>query len=109
MPHLKIRGIEKNLILENSKELIDGLTEIIQCPRDWFTLEHITTEYIFDGEITQGFTFVELFWFDRGQEVKKQVADFLVSFIKRINHNQNCTIIFFSLKGENYCENGEFF
>ncbi len=31
MPHLKIRGIEKNLIVENSKEIIDELTIIISC------------------------------------------------------------------------------
>ena len=29
MPHLKIRGIEKNLIVENSKEIIDELKKII--------------------------------------------------------------------------------
>ncbi|MCI5724986.1 DUF1904 family protein, partial [Fusobacterium sp.] len=37
MPHLKIRGIEKKLIIENSKEIIDGLTAIIECDRNWFT------------------------------------------------------------------------
>lgn len=40
MPHLKIRGIEKNLIVENSKEIIDELTKIIGCDRNWFTIEH---------------------------------------------------------------------
>ena len=63
MPHLKIRGIEKNLIVENSKEIIDGLTEIIGCDRTWFTIEHQNTEYIFDGKIVDGYTFVELYWF----------------------------------------------
>ncbi|MGL4980431.1 MAG: DUF1904 family protein, partial [Fusobacteriaceae bacterium] len=41
MPHIKFRGIEKSKILENSKEIVDGLTEIIKCDRTWFTLEHI--------------------------------------------------------------------
>ena len=88
MPHLKIRGMAKQPIIENSKELIDGLTEIVKCDRTWFTIEHIDTEYIFDGKIVEGYTFVELFWFERTPEVKKQVADFITKFIKKINGNK---------------------
>ena len=91
MPHLKIRGIEKNLIVENSKEIIDELTKIIGCDRNWFTIEHQNTEYIFD------------------EKIKKEVADFLTKFIKKINNNKDCCIIFFTLTGDNYCDNGEFF
>lgn len=109
MPHLKIRGIKKELIIENSKELIDGLTDIVKCDRSWFTIEHIETEYIFDNKIVEGYTFIELFWFERTPEVKKEVAKFITDFIKKINNNKDCCVIFFPLKGENYCDNGEFF
>ena len=54
MPHLKIRGMDKKALIENSKEIIDGLTNIIKCDRNWFTIEHIDTEYIFDGKIVDG-------------------------------------------------------
>jgi len=84
MPHLKIRGIEKNLIVENSKEIIDELTKIIACDRNWFTIEHQNTEYIFDGKIVDGYTFVELYWFARDEKIKKEVANFLTKFIKKI-------------------------
>ena len=84
MPHLKIRGIEKNLIVENSKEIIDELTKIIGCDRNWFTIEHQNTEYIFDGKIVDGYTFVELYWFARDEKIKKEVADFLTKFIKKL-------------------------
>lgn len=50
MPHLKVRGLEKKKLVEKSKEIIDGLTEIIRCDRTWFTIEHVDTEYIFDGK-----------------------------------------------------------
>jgi len=36
MPHLKIRGIEKKLIVENSKEIIDGLTGDNYCDNGEF-------------------------------------------------------------------------
>lgn len=109
MPHLKIRGMKKEPLIENSKKLIDGLTDIIKCDRTWFTIEHIDTEYIFDNKIVDGYTFVELFWFERTPEVKKEVGKFITKFIKEINGNKDCCVIFFPLKGENYCDNGEFF
>lgn len=109
MPHLKIRGIEKKLIIDNSKEIVDGLTKIVECDRDWFTLECYPTEYIFDGKIIDGYTFVEIYWFERTREVKKQVAEFLTKFIKKINDDKDCCIMFFPLSGDNYCDNGEFF
>lgn len=109
MPHLKIRGIEKKLIIENSKEIIDNLTEIIGCDRTWFTIEHQETEYIYDGKIVDGYTFVEIYWFERTKEVKKEVAAFLTKFIKKINNDKDCCIVFSPLEGENYCDNGEFF
>ena len=77
MPHLKIRGMAKQPIIENSKELIDGLTEIVKCDRTWFTIEHIDTEYIFDGKIVEGYTFVELFWFERTQWKQRLLCNLL--------------------------------
>ena len=109
MPHLKVRGLDKYQLLEHSTEIIDGLTEIVECDRTWFTIEHIETQYIFDGRIQEGYSFVELYWFDRGEEVKKKVAEFLTKMLKKINGDRDCCIIFFPLLGENYCDNGEFF
>ena len=63
----------------------------------------------FDGKIVDGYTFVELYWFARDEKIKKEVADFLTKFIKKINNNKDCCIIFFTLTGDNYCDNGEFF
>lgn len=109
MPHLKVRGMDKKALIENSKEIIDGLTEIIKCDRTWFTIEHMDTEYIYDGKIIDGYTFVELYWFERTPEVKATVGEFLTREIKKINGNKDCCIIFFPLLGENYCDNGIFF
>ena len=109
MPHLKVRGMDKKALIENSKEIIDGLTEIIKCDRTWFTIEHMDTEYIYDGKIVDGYTFVELYWFERTPEVKAMVGEFLTKKKKKINGDKDCCIIFFPLLGENYCDNGIFF
>ncbi len=109
MPHLKFRGIDKKVLITNSKELIDGLTEIIKCDRTWFTVEHIETEYIFDGEIVSGYIFVDVAWFDRGQETKDLAAKFITNFCKKLKHNNDTTVIFYPLEGSNYYDNGEHF
>ncbi|MGL4671665.1 MAG: DUF1904 domain-containing protein [Cetobacterium sp.] len=109
MPHLKFRGIEKQILIEHSKELIDGLTSIIQCDRTWFTIEHSETEYIFDGAIVPGYTFIDIAWFDRGQEIKDLVADFITTFFKKITNNNDTTVIFYPLEGNNYYDNGTHF
>lgn len=109
MPHIKFRGIAKMKIIENSKEIIDGLTEIIKCDRTWFTLEHMETEYIFDGKIVPGYTFAEILWFERDKATKDAAAKFLTDILKRINDGNDTTIIFFPLQGENYYDNGTHF
>ncbi|MGL4989129.1 MAG: DUF1904 domain-containing protein [Cetobacterium sp.] len=109
MPHLKFRGLKKEILIENSKELIDGLTAIIQCDRSWFTIEHSETEYIFDGEIVPGYIFIDIAWFDRGQEVKDLVANFITDFCKRLTNNNDTTVIFHPLEGSNYYDNGTHF
>ena len=109
MPHLKIRGIEKKIIVEHSKEIVDNLSKIINCDRTWVTIEHQETEYIFDGKIVEGYIFVEIYWFAREEKIKKEVAKYLTELIKKVNNNKDCCVIFFTLTGENYCDNGEFF
>ena len=109
MPHLKIRVIEKKIIVEHSKEIVDNLSKIINCDRTWVTIEHQETEYIFDGKIVEGYTFVEIYWFAREEKIKKEVAKYLTKLIKKVNNNKDCCVIFFTLTGENYCDNGEFF
>ncbi|MGL6064032.1 MAG: DUF1904 domain-containing protein [Fusobacteriaceae bacterium] len=109
MPHIKFRGIQKEKIISNSKEIIDNLTNLIGCDRNWFTLEHIETEYIFDGKIVQGYTFVDVFWFEREKETQDKVAEFITIFLKKINDNNDITVIFNPLIGKNYYDNGVHF
>ncbi len=109
MPHIKFRGIKKEIIIDNSKEIIDTLTSIVGCERSWFTLEHIDTEYIFDGNIIPGITFAEFFWFERDKETKDKAAEFLTTFLMKLNNKNDTTVIFFPLTGENYYDNGVHF
>jgi hypothetical protein len=108
MPQIKIRGIEKEKIFSISTELINELENIIGCPKDYFTLEHVSSEFIKEGALYESYPFVEVAWFDRGQEIQDKVAECINSFI----HSIGCinVDIFFTIFKENcYYENGKHF
>lgn len=102
MPYLKIRGIEKEIIVENSKELIDGVSKILGYERERFTIEYSDTKYLYDGEIREGYIFVEILWFERDLKIKQELANFITKFIKKYNNNRDCCVIFFPLQRKNF-------
>lgn len=108
MPQLKIRGIEADKIKEVSKELVDELAEIVGCPRDYFTIECINTTSIFDGEIVKAYPFIEIVWFDRGQETQDNVARVITRYVNKIGI-KDLDMAFTVFKESRYYENGEHF
>lgn len=109
MPHLRFRGMKKEEIKDISRGLVDELTEIIECPRGWFTLEHIETTFIYDEEEVKGYPFVEVLWFDRGQEVKDRAGKAVCDHVRKHHTEGEICVIFTNLEGKDYYENGEHF
>lgn len=107
MPMLKFRGIEKSEVIKESKVLVDKLAEVINCPRDYFTLELSNSEYIFDGETSLAPSIIEVSWFDRGQEVQDKVAKIITDFFK--GDREYLEVFFNRLEEKAYYENGEHF
>lgn len=108
MPQIKIRGVEVNEVCSFSKKLIDELEEIIQCPRSYFTMEHVPTTFISDGSIVKAYPFVEVLWFDRGQEIQDKTALSITKAVQGAGY-ENVDIIFTVLKEDAYYENGKHF
>ena len=110
MPHVRIRGVQKNQVMMISKELIDSLSELVSCPRDHFTLEHITSTFIVDGTEDAGYPFIEMHWFDRGPEIQDKVATSLTQMIRRVTSDTtDIAVVFHKLIERDYYENGEHF
>lgn len=105
MPQIKIRGIEVENVSSISKELIDELQKFIECPRDYFTIEVIHSTFIMDGEITNGYPFIEIAWFNRGQEIQDKVAKTVTSFIHSLGY-EDVDVIFTVFEENKYYENG---
>ena len=108
MPALKFKAIDSKAVCNISKPLVDELQGTIQCPRDYFTIEIVQSTYIFDGELVEGPPIVEVYWFDRGQEVQDRVAKIITKYVNSIGY-KNLDVIFNKLEESNYYENGEHF
>lgn len=105
MPQLIFKGVKTNTIKEISTKLVNELSLLTDSPRDYFTLECIETQFIFDGELINIYPIVEVKWFDRGQSCKDRVAVAINKALK--SHGHDTTEIFFTtLEKEDYYENG---
>ncbi|MGL4521711.1 MAG: DUF1904 family protein [Bacilli bacterium] len=107
MPMLKFTGIPQSEVLEKSKALLDDLERIIECPRDYFTLEVSNHTFVFDGEIVAPPTQIDVLWFDRGQTVQNAAAQ---AITQRFQNNRECLdVVFHNLEASSYYENGKHF
>ncbi len=105
MPQLIFKGVKTNVIKEISTKLVNDLSLITDTPRDYFTLECIETQFIFDGNSAELYPLIEVKWFDRGQSCKDRVAGFIDKALKPYGYDT--TEIFFTvLEKEDYYENG---
>lgn len=108
MPALRLKSIQAKKACTISKELIDELQDLIQCPREYFSIEVDQSVFIIDGEFVEGSPVVEVFWFDRGQEIQDMAAKIITKFVISIGY-VSVDIIFHALEKSRYYENGEHF
>jgi hypothetical protein len=108
MPQLKMRGVEVSDICKISVEMVQEMQELLECPKNYFTLECISSTYIMDGEIVKAYPTVEVAWFDRGQEVQDTMAKIVTKYIHSTGYN-DVDVIFTVLEEKRYYENGEHF
>ncbi|WP_318461974.1 DUF1904 domain-containing protein [Photobacterium leiognathi] len=109
MPHLRFRAVEFDTVKALSTELVDDLQPLMSCPREDFTLEHIPASFIFDGEVLDAYPFVEVLWFDRGQETQDKVAAVITTAVRKAvdNVDQDVAVIFTALTATAYYDNGQ--
>lgn len=108
MPQLIVRGMQREDVLSISRKLVDELQSTINCPREYFTIEVIGSEFIFDGAESAAYPFIQLNWFDRGQEVQDQVAETITRAVQSKGY-ENVDVFFVVLDEKKYYENGKHF
>jgi hypothetical protein len=108
MPQLVIRGISAEEVCSVDKLIVDELEALLECPRSYFTIEVLNTVFLLDGKVAKNYPFVEISWFDRGQDLQDKVAKIVTKYIQELGH-QNVDVIFRALEKNRYYENGEHF
>lgn len=107
MPHLRFRAVEPQTVQTLSQSLIDGLQPHMDCPREDFTFEYIYSTFFHEGEVSAAYPFVEVLWFDRGQETQDAVAKIITSQVRGIiGEDVDVAVIFTALNAQGYYDNG---
>lgn len=108
MPHLKFRSVEEKHVQELSERMPEALGFALNCPEDYFTLEHVPTTFYFGGKAVKANPMVEIEWFERGQELKDLTAQMVHEALLQLGYEES-TIIFKTLDPLAYYENGMHF
>ncbi|NVD05956.1 DUF1904 domain-containing protein [Vibrio sp. JPW-9-11-11] len=108
MPHLRFRAVEPQTVQTLSAPLIDQLQPHMDCPREDFTFEYVYTTFYHEGEVCAAYPFVEVLWFDRGQETQDTVAQIITQQVRAvIGEDVDVAVIFTALNASSYYDNGE--
>lgn len=81
MPQLIFKGISLDQVKQISTPLVSELAELCKCETDNFTLEVPQTAYVFNQQQVQGFPFIEVKWFERGQEIQDQFVNIITKHV----------------------------
>lgn len=108
MPHFRFRAVEPQMVQALSKPLIDDLQSYMDCPREDFTFEYVYTTFYHEGEVNAAYPFVEVLWFDRGQDKQDAVAKIVTEQVRGVmGEDVNVAVIFTALNASGYYDNGE--
>ena len=106
MPHIRCRGMQRDLVVAISETLVEQLAELTKAPAAHFTIEYIPAEFIATRFGGQAYPFIELFWFDRGQEMQDAAVHLITSIVKS-KLEAYVAVVVQPLQRTNYYDNGQ--
>ena len=106
MPHIRCRGMQRDIVVAISETLVEQLAELTKAPAAHFTIEYIPAEFIATRFGGQAYPFIELFWFDRGQEMQDAAAQLITSIVKS-KLEMDVAVVVQPLQRTNYYDNGQ--
>lgn len=106
MPQIIFKAVTEQTVAAISTDLTAQLSQIIDTPEEWFSVEYHPHVFYCKGEKVAHTPMVQVWWFERGQETQDLVA----VAIDRLLREQGYThieISFHPLERPKYYENGE--
>lgn len=86
MPHLMIRGVPAERLQAVALPMVKQLAELCECGTDNFTLNCLNTiPIIVESPDNSSFAFIEVGWFERGQEVRDRFAQIITQTILELD------------------------
>ncbi|CCN49133.1 putative Tautomerase [Vibrio nigripulchritudo MADA3029] len=108
MPHLRFRAVEPQTVQTLSEVLLDDLQPLMDCPNEDFTFEYIYSTFFHSGKVEPAYPFVEILWFDRGQETQDKVAKVVTERLRQVvGSDVDVAVIFTALNSNEYYDNAE--
>ncbi|MGE5705066.1 MAG: DUF1904 family protein [Clostridia bacterium] len=108
MPQLIVRGITVEQLKTISTPLIAELAEVCECGTDNFMIEYQHTTSIFGGEVVNSYPFIEVAWFERGQQVRDRFAEAVTRHVLSLGIPE-VEIAFAVYREDSYYLNGKHF
>ncbi|MGG1678383.1 DUF1904 family protein [Neobacillus sp. NRS-1170] len=108
MPHLFIRGVTVEQVKTISRPLVEELADLCDCGTDNFTLEVVNSTFVFNNDEVPGYPFIEVKWFERGQEVRDQFAKIVTKQVHSLDIPE-VEVAFSTFKESDYYFNGKSF
>lgn len=108
MPQVRIKGVSEENVIKMAPEISECIFEITGCPKEHIEIEELEVKAVKGNNLTKPNPFIEIYWFDRGQEQADKVAKSITG-IAKANGIENIDIAFILLSRNLYYENGEHF
>ncbi|CAM4012500.1 DUF1904 domain-containing protein [Paenibacillus alkaliterrae] len=107
MPHLLFRGVEAELLRKVAAPLAKKLAILCSCGTDNFTMNVMNATNVYGGAPDEpAFAFIEVGWFERGQQVRNSFAHAVTQYVRQLGINE-IEIVFHAYREESYYINGE--
>jgi len=106
MPHIRVRGMYEEDVRSLAPTFVDQIEKLVECPRDHISIEVVPTIWITEAGACEAYPFVEMHWFDRGQEVQDKVASALTDTVLEMGFEE-VAVVFYALQENKYYDNGQ--
>ncbi|WP_054028347.1 DUF1904 family protein [Bacillus sp. FJAT-28004] len=107
MPHLLFRGVPAEKLQSVTAPLADELAALCECGTDNFTMVCLHTTNVFGSQSAESdFAFIEVGWFERGQQVRNRFAQAVTNYVRQLGISE-IEIVFHAYREDSYYINGE--
>lgn len=107
MPHLLFRGVPAERLQTVAVPLAEDLAALCGCGTDNFTLSCLHATNVFGALPNDpAFAFVEVGWFERGQQVRNQFAEAVTRHVLQLDIPE-VEIVFHAYREDSYYINGK--